>query len=568
MLDHQQTTQAPPRFPSIRVGDFGCARVLHEDLDTSRRWNVGGGTEPYMAPEIRLALLPHKLGAKAKNKRVRQITYSIASRVTSRFMTDCITPIANSWCFAAVVWELMTLREIHELSDRVEARKYRGEFNFGVEAMLEGGVMHPLAPNTAPYSKELVDLLKHCLHFNTDQRWNLAHYHDVVQENLYRWLEDGLPELDFTGPTGEWGFLSEVGDLQYDLDARFWQQFKDDARWRRELADLGYPEYVEDKFMLPFERAAGFEDINSVWQQRVEEGKRRRGNMQRTQKAVTRRPLPKSLQATRRPSNVRPRKNENVRSPLLATQREYAPLHKHTQPARVEKEENPYLSNARHDSVAAAISKAMDLGDIFEKQQYRAAAPLPRQRVYQAYSPGAIQGQGLHPPSQVQPTRQAYNPNPVQQPTHSQAPQLPEQRKLSAFNPDAAHLPSFAGTPELPRTRPRANKSEPGDRLRLEAEDPLHNQSRGQGARQRQQRRERVAAQPGMRTSSRVTSRESQAERNAIWAEGYIAEKKRREGPEQVDSMDIDDEREEEDMYNESRGGGESVLMRSRSGKW
>lgn len=99
-----------PEFPSVRLGDYGCARVLHREDDNSRRWQLRRGNREYQPPELRT----NHFDSLWEQKWYR----GAGKQVSKLFGRKHITPSANIWAFAAVIWELMTLRDIAELTRR------------------------------------------------------------------------------------------------------------------------------------------------------------------------------------------------------------------------------------------------------------------------------------------------------------------------------------------------------------------------------------------------------------------------------------------------------------------
>ena len=152
-----------PPFPSVRLGDYGCSRVLHGDDDSSKRWKLRRGTTEYQPPELRTNYF---------DKLWDQKWYRGAGRQVSKlFGRKHVTPASSIWAFGAIIWELMTLRDISELSDLVDSQVRRLPFGGSMQgSAIDAQHLEPLGSNAPRYSAELQELILECLKLIPEER--------------------------------------------------------------------------------------------------------------------------------------------------------------------------------------------------------------------------------------------------------------------------------------------------------------------------------------------------------------------------------------------------------------
>lgn len=261
-----------PEFPSVRLGDFGCARVLHAENDNSRRWNLRRGTREYQAPELRTNNF---------DRLWNQKWYRRAGKGVSKLLGNKhITPSADLWAFAAIIWELMTLRDITELSDAVDSQVRLAPFGKSVRGspVHKAQLMLPLGSNAPRYSAELQTLIAECLELDPAERLSSSY---VLRETLRNTLEkydilcrdikagyDRHSEMELVNIQGVYHYPPRTfGNAQLELDETFWQKYAASvALWRDEELPLDIPPGGEEHLTAIF---ASEPTLEEAWKVRT-----------------------------------------------------------------------------------------------------------------------------------------------------------------------------------------------------------------------------------------------------------------------------------------------------------
>jgi serine/threonine protein kinase len=248
----------PESYPALRVGDFGMSRTMHRKIDSSLHRNLPRGTPYYEPPEARTELSTLDF-SKLKHRLRESLHINEAYKH--------VTPAANVWAFAAIVWELMTMRNISELDDRAIA--CTPMFGASRKGMITDALMTPLGDDPPKYSPALVQTIRWCLQWNAADRPTVSQLESTIRR--------------FTGPgpyrptcdeeklwTNDRLALHPLGahKTPWPLDEEFWHMFWGVADFWNEKDPLLMPTNVNGRIYQYLFDSKKPVNVKQLWQQR------------------------------------------------------------------------------------------------------------------------------------------------------------------------------------------------------------------------------------------------------------------------------------------------------------
>jgi hypothetical protein len=231
---------------------------MHRKIDSSLRRNLPRGSPGYEPPEARTEIATVDFS---------KLRHKIREGLHINEAHKHVTPAANVWAFAAILWELMTMRDITELSDRVNAcTPLRGAPRKG---MITDEIMTPMGDNPPRYSPALVQIIRWCL------RWHAADRPTVSE------LEDHLRAFAGPGPyrptcdedilwTNERPSLlpRHAHKMPWPLNEGFWREFWNAADYWNEKDPEIMPPSVNGRVYQHIYDSHRSTSMKSLWQQR------------------------------------------------------------------------------------------------------------------------------------------------------------------------------------------------------------------------------------------------------------------------------------------------------------
>ncbi|KAH0845400.1 hypothetical protein FOPE_11314 [Fonsecaea pedrosoi] len=292
LANHTNRDEGAIWYPVPKIGDFGLATTTNPDeLTTNTAAALQRGTEVWAPPELRIRLMQ------------RGVRYHFEEDVNTQFLIDGnvslhrIRPEANIWAIGAVMWTLMTMEEIDELSERVDdillsqGRAWR--------AFDRVNVVGSVGPEiTSRYSPQLIALIRECTRLRPGDRPQPDRLVEDIFENLVRCFEREQEVFLRTGdPTRlkvAFGH-DDINDLadggaRFPKQPIFWDDFADHLLWSPKDVDLvcppSAPEYLpfDDQWPAPLRKR-----FNDRWSRAVQKRDRRAAaeNAQAAQAATT-----------------------------------------------------------------------------------------------------------------------------------------------------------------------------------------------------------------------------------------------------------------------------------------
>ncbi|EXJ73195.1 NEK protein kinase [Cladophialophora psammophila CBS 110553] len=230
-------------YPIPKIGDFGLAMTINPDeLVRGTAAAIQRGTELWQPPEQRIKYMTawHR--------------YHFGDDVDPRFPPNTnpalrrIRPEANIWAIGAVMWSLMTLEEIDELSDRV-IDILMGE---GPAWLTFGGtnVLDRADPEIRKrYSPELFELIQECTSLRPGSRPPPSRLlQDVLanmekcfeqEEEMFRHTNDRAP-ITVAFAQDHFNDLPD-GGANLNRQCVFWDDFADHLLWDKKEWDFVCP---------------------------------------------------------------------------------------------------------------------------------------------------------------------------------------------------------------------------------------------------------------------------------------------------------------------------------------
>ncbi len=171
---------------------------------------------------------------------------------------------ANIWAVGAVMWSLLTLDEIDDLSDRIN------DILMGKTRTFDGmNIVKRFHPGVnRRYSSELLELVQACLRMRTQDRPSPQDLFRDVRRHLRHCQQK---ETEGVEKTGNWEHLnvacspSEIsklpdGGANFEKNEAFWRAYADHLLWIPREADLPCPPFAPDE--LP---------VNTNWPAKLRE---------------------------------------------------------------------------------------------------------------------------------------------------------------------------------------------------------------------------------------------------------------------------------------------------------
>ncbi|KIW28415.1 uncharacterized protein PV07_08082 [Cladophialophora immunda] len=259
-------------YPVPKIGDFGLAITTNADeLTTNTAQALQRGTVVWSPPEQRIRHM--------QDWRMYHFDGDVNPRFPSNRDTSLhrIRPEANIWAIGAVMWSLMTMGEIDELSEKVDDillgegpawRTFDGT-----------NVLHTVDPEImSRYSLELIELIQECTSLRPADRPPPNRLVQDILENLqkcfareeevFRQTQDPTPLIVAFDQNQINDFPD--GGANFTKRSYFWDDFADHLLWGPKELDLlcppAAPQFLnfDDRWPLPLRRK-----INERWRQAV-----------------------------------------------------------------------------------------------------------------------------------------------------------------------------------------------------------------------------------------------------------------------------------------------------------
>ena len=237
-------------YARVCIADFGVSKILDKNDRENKAYLHNGGTPLWRVPECRADQQAMKLFVKPfLDKKKHYVSRS------TRVGEHKLTPAVNVWPVGAMVWTLITGRDIRELDDVVYNIFERGFWR---------NEPHTISEIELPqYSTELLGLIRACLKLDPSARPQPAELRELARQG---WERQCAIELEHhrQDPVGTetrlkvWYDKNEIqsqplGDANYYLDKRFWNEFMENQIWLP--ADWGplWPEGAPKEVQVPDE---------------------------------------------------------------------------------------------------------------------------------------------------------------------------------------------------------------------------------------------------------------------------------------------------------------------------
>ncbi|KIY02715.1 uncharacterized protein Z520_01180 [Fonsecaea multimorphosa CBS 102226] len=294
-------------YPVPKIGDFGLATTTNPDeLTTNTAQILQRGTAAWMPPEQRI----HHM----QDWRRYYFDGDVNPRFPSNRQTKLhrIRPEANLWAIGAVMWNLMTMGEIEELSEKVDDILL-GE-GPAWQAFDGTNILDSVAPEVRDrYSPELFELIQQCTALRPADRPPPKRLLQDVFSNLNQCFareEEAFRRTQDPRPLTVAFEKDHINDLpdggaNFDRPKIFWDDFADHLLWAPREWDLVCPPTAprtlefDDRWPLPLR-----ERINERWKEAVLKRDRRlaAANVRNTRGAAATGTLSPAQQQTAVPS--------------------------------------------------------------------------------------------------------------------------------------------------------------------------------------------------------------------------------------------------------------------------
>ena len=247
LLGRKTYTAGGSWYPIAKVSDFGLSMITHpNEHEANLAKHVQKGSRVWYPPEQRLQAFQKHGTYHFQHDVPKELVHkstSTASRTRSWTTTNqhVIRPAHNIWAIGAIMWTLMTLKEIHELSDAVNgilggSPEYCAHFD---GANIVG---RRLVGWTHPYSERLFELIQQCTRMRPHERPSGRQLVDEIRMYMSAHVTPQVTRLEQTGQSEAirvfWDdgirHLRE-GDAGLDDEDRgeyFWRRFADQLLFR------------------------------------------------------------------------------------------------------------------------------------------------------------------------------------------------------------------------------------------------------------------------------------------------------------------------------------------------
>jgi hypothetical protein len=177
---------------------------------------------------------------------------------------------ANIWAVGAVMWSLLTLDEIDDLSDRIN------DILVGKTRTFDGtNVVKRFHPGVnRRYSSELLELVQACLRMRTQDRPSPQDLFRDVGRHLRQCQENETERVEKTGNSDHLKVAcapSEIsklpdGGANFEKNEDFWRAYADHLLWIPQEADLPCPPTAPDDLPVNINWPAGLrEKLRQRW---------------------------------------------------------------------------------------------------------------------------------------------------------------------------------------------------------------------------------------------------------------------------------------------------------------
>ena len=288
-------------FPKIKVGDFGLSRTTNfADVNKNQARALNGGTPNWRAP-VSTIFSFDLLTLSVLTMTQEQRTHAMNDFRNYYFGQDIhpglkalgglgrkchrIRPEANIWAMGAIMWSMVTLNEIEELSQKVDqvlGGQDPGARNFDGERLLK----RPDPEISRRYSSQLWRLIVQCTKLKPDDRPSPTALVSQIEAAMKDCCTKANAEYERTGDTTPFSVAfaeNEIdqlpdGGARFKKDRLFWYEFGDHLLWTPRHWGLLAPPDMPIHVDLGFE---GLPDELAVrqrqrWNEAVDERNKRR----------------------------------------------------------------------------------------------------------------------------------------------------------------------------------------------------------------------------------------------------------------------------------------------------
>lgn len=234
-------------YPIAKVSDFGLSIITHPDeYEANLARHVQKGSRVWFPPEQRLQPFQRSgtyyFQHDVPKKLVHQSTTTTwGPRPWTTTDQHVIRPELNIWAVGAIMWTLMTLKEIHDLSDAVNGI-LGGSPEFCAHFDGANIVGRKLMGWSHPYSTRLFELMQQCTRMRPHERPSARQLMDEIQAYM---SEQVVPQVTRLEQTGQFDAIRVYwddsirhlpeGDADLDDEDRgeyFWRRFADQLLFR------------------------------------------------------------------------------------------------------------------------------------------------------------------------------------------------------------------------------------------------------------------------------------------------------------------------------------------------